>query len=46
LTQLRSSRQKHRQCWAPSQNMTSRMHLKMAEVLETVYTYGMGNGGL
>jgi hypothetical protein len=28
LTQLRWSRQNRKQCWTPSQNMTSRMHLK------------------
>jgi hypothetical protein len=28
LTQLRSLRQNRRRCWTPSQNTTSRMHLK------------------
>jgi hypothetical protein len=28
LAQRKRSRQNHRRCWTPSQNTTSRMHLK------------------
>jgi hypothetical protein len=40
LIQLRWLRQNHRRYWTHSQNMTSRMHLKMAEVLGTVHMRG------
>jgi hypothetical protein len=40
LTQWRWSRQNRRQCWTPSQNMTSRMHFKNGRSTESgVYTW-------
>jgi hypothetical protein len=42
LTQLRWSRQNLRWCWTPSQNVTSKMHLKMAETLRMVHMHGKG----
>jgi hypothetical protein len=38
MTQLRWLRQNHMWCWAPSQNTTCRMHLKMTEALGIVRT--------
>jgi hypothetical protein len=35
-------RQNCKWCWTPSENTTSRMHLKMAEALGTVRTRGRG----
>jgi hypothetical protein len=42
LTHVKWSRQIRRQCWTPSQNTTSRMHLKMPEALGTVHTCRRG----
>jgi hypothetical protein len=42
LTQLRRSRQNLRRCWTPSENTTSRMHLKMEETLGPVHTRRRG----
>jgi hypothetical protein len=42
FTQLSWSRQNRRRCWTPSQNTTSRKHLKMVEALGMVHARGRG----
>jgi hypothetical protein len=40
LTQLRWWRQNLRRCWIPSQNTTSRIHLKTTKALGTAHACG------